>query len=135
MMRDFVVNRNSWHYRLLRWRFESIYQWKEPIEIESLMPNNFCAYWNSVIFSILFLLVAIISISFLIIVGLIFLLKHIFEFLLVVGSIFAIFSLAFICLTLEDFLNREEYQKQPSLFKMKYTSWKNKIYPGIIYKD
>ena len=50
-MKPFVINRNSWHYKLNR-KFMNEYGWSDYRMEDQWEPrhNDFCSYWRATIF-------------------------------------------------------------------------------------
>jgi len=129
-MNSFVVNKNSWHYRLNMKVFPPIFEstWQER-------HNNFCAYWRATGLRLLAL-----AFFALIITGLLILiyLKP-WESLKVFLFVLATFSGAALVVGIAHLINkwiiRDKVAKPPGLFKQKYLAWKENYCPMVEYKD
>ena len=132
----FVVNKNSWHYKLL----------KAINEIEERrMPKDFCTYWRQVIvYPTLYFLSTLGIISMLVVFAT-------FVVYPVTGSamfwifpasisfvIFSVFILFVVFSACKYLFNKSKINKdkihKPNIFQVKYRSFKDKICPMIQYE-
>lgn len=153
-MKNFVVNKDSWHYRM---NARVLRDGKHflPNEIENIMKHksNFCAYWRmttSNIMNIAFMIFVIILIICLLLFGAykLFIFFYTAAGTEIVGifSFVAVFVLFFLTASfIEKYLKsrkkklkliaKGEYiEPQAGLFKTKYMTWKQKICPPVEYK-
>ena len=132
----FVVNKNSWHYRLL----------KAINEIEERrMPDDFCTYWrHAIVYPILYFLSTLGAVS--ILIMFVTLVVYPITGLALLWLLPATISLFVLCLsTVYVVLTIFKYLfgnsnvdtskvRNPNIFQAKYRSIKNKICPMIRYE-
>jgi hypothetical protein len=142
-MKPFVINRDSWHYKLNRKFFN---QWgdSEYYMHDSWEPrhNNFCAYWRVTMFR---LVVAMFGSA--VILMLLFglgqaIYQNPWDTFKVVGSIVGAvlaFATIGVCgMFLSEYLEKRKYQNKEvpdSLFMQKYKAHKSKICPMVEFKE
>lgn len=127
-MKPFVINRNSWHYKLNRnfMQDSHMYYW-EPDH------NDFCSYWRATIFRLSvvafftsFLIFILAAIGFAVYTDPV-------GSLIVIGGIVGMFAAAVgIALYSE---NRKKKEPSQSLIAQKYRAHKEKICPMVEYKQ
>jgi cytosine/uracil/thiamine/allantoin permease len=134
-MKAFVINRNSWHYKLNR-NFMNQYSWYESGMEYQWEPrhNDFCSYWRATVFRMIGLAL-IIALS-AILIGMLGLATymHPLETLTIAGYIVGVF-VAFVCflfLFAAASVSKEKLDK--SLFAQKYKAHKSKFCPMVGYE-
>lgn len=135
-MKPFVINRNTWHYKLNKHFFQehsnSMEYWWEP------RHNNFCAYWRATIFRIIaaFLLTAAVLMILYITGGAIY--YHPIDTLIIVGSIIGFFAFLVLSILISEELKSRKSKREPkpeSLLVQRYRAHKSKICPMVEYKE
>jgi heme/copper-type cytochrome/quinol oxidase subunit 2 len=133
-MKPFVINRNSWHYKLNKHFFQeyehSMETWWEP------RHNNFCAYWRATVFRVIFAgFIALFAFSFLSVVGS-GVYQHPIEALMIAGSIIGVIALIVLVFFVLEKLKKRKYDndKPESLLVQRYRAHKSKICPMVEYK-
>jgi hypothetical protein len=135
-MKSFVINRNSWHYKLNQ-KFMNEYGWSGFRMENQWEPrhNDFCSYWRATIFRM-------IGVTFFVFVILVFIAMvgssaymHPWETLRVVGTIIGVIVgfIAIIFLSLQADKSKEKLNQ--NLFVQKYKAHKSKICPMVEYKQ
>ena len=135
-MKPFVINRNSWHYKLNR-KFMNEYGWSDYRMEDQWEPrhNDFCSYWRATIFRMIGVaFVATGSIVFIAMIGSV-VYMHPWETLRVVGTIIGVIVgfIAIIFLSLQADKSKEKLNQ--NLFVQKYKAHKSKICPMVEYKQ
>ena len=135
-MKSFVINRNSWHYKLNR-KFMNEYGWSDYRMEDQWEPrhNDFCSYWRATIFRMIGVaFVATGSIVFIAMIGSV-VYMHPWETLRVVGTIIGVIVgfIAIIFLSLQADKSKEKLNQ--NLFVQKYKAHKSKICPMVEYKQ
>ena len=135
-MKPFVINRNSWHYKLNKNFFQehsySMEYWWEP------KHNNFCAYWRATVFRVIFacLLAAGVVMAIYFIGGAIY--YHPIDTLIIVGIILCIFALFILSALISEKLKSRSSNREPkpeSLLVQRYRAHKSKICPMVEYEE
>ena len=134
-MKPFVINRNSWHYKLNRnfmnqyssYEKEMEYQW-EP------RHNDFCSYWRATVFRMI--AVALTVALSIMIIGLLGLNVYMYpwETLKIVGSIVGVFVFLVGMLFLFAAASVSKEKLDKSLFIQKYKAHKSKFCPMVEYE-
>lgn len=142
--KEFVVNRNSWHYKVNMFTVSS----DNRYSFDYWLSRNatFCSYfwrttwsilWVAVILSIF--LAAFGLVSWVIFTNPVAIGKAILGALAVfVGSILLFLLIAAITSTpgwIKNYVGRKTYGKEPGFFGMKYHSFKNKYCPKLVFKE
>lgn len=141
-MNNFVVNKNSFHYKLNCFMKTTVGN-VDKRQLEYRLPRDFCSYWRMTFFSalwltLLFLLVGLLAtaiISQVIIAPL--------TSAIVVGSGLAIVGFVIAMVYLMEYLkdsterkreHREKNNIPDGIVATKYKSWKQKYCPRVEYK-
>lgn len=153
-MDKFVVNKDSWHYRMNVRRLRDSGNYFQE-ELDNIMEynSNFCAYWRMTLMNVLgivFMISLAIGIVALILVGV----YKLFVFFtsaasaeilgvvifisifaaIIIGSFFAGKYFDKRKKKLREIAHGEYEEPQKSIFVAKYMSWKQKICPKVEYK-
>lgn len=133
MMEDFVVKKNSWHYR-----FVSKYLRDVGLS-ERTRPKDFCSYWKLFLEATLLHILLVILFAFMMVtVGLV-LYGIGFYFVYVFGLSHMVYITPLVLFMIAIFFffthKTETSDKSNGLFRAKYRSWKEKICPRITYED
>lgn len=137
MMKPFVINRDSWHYKLNR-KFFNTYGDNEYYMHDSWEPrhNNFCAYWRATMFRVVWAIFLAVFAGFFFFVMGDAVYHHPIDFLIVIGSILGIILLCGLtALGINRFRDRERKEVPESLFMQKYKAHKSKICPMVEFKE
>lgn len=147
-MEIFNIDKNSWHYKLVK---EHVTE-KYPFDLHrEMMPKDFCSYWRRVVlesvkwFFLISFAIALIILIFVAIVTLFY--AIFFDFgnggIVILSMIFA-FVLTLSSFLLPDYMrkrkinkfkNGESSEETQNIFVARYKAWKQKICPGIKYKE
>ena len=134
-MKPFVINRNSWHYKLNRNFMNQYSSYESGMEYQwEPRHNDFCSYWRATVFRMIGVsLIAALSIM---IIGLLGLNVYMYpwETLKVVGSIVGgiVFLVGMLFLFAAVSVSKERLDK--SLFIQKYKAHKSKFCPMVEYE-
>jgi hypothetical protein len=135
-MKPFVIDRNSWHYKLNR-KFMNEYGWSDYRMEDQWEPrhNDFCSYWRATIFRMIAVaFIAVVSIAFIAMIGFVSY-THPWETLRVVGILIGVI-VGFIAIGFLFVLTDKSKEKlNKSLFVQKYKAHKSKICPMVEYKQ
>jgi MFS family permease len=136
-MKPFVINRNSWHYKLNREFFNPSqysmqYSW-EP------RHSDFCSYWRATVFRVLWIVLLLGVIVFLIAGAGYVVYTNPWESLFFVGTLLitvaVMVGLAVLGHVAETWwYKRKKTEKPESLLAQKYRAHKAKICPMVDYK-
>lgn len=152
-MKHFIVNTNSWHYKMNLARLQRVPALEYPFDAAERYlksRNNLCSYWQTTSNSLLQAFVSIIFLS-LIAIGIIALLYFVvksfitapmFTFYMagtIIGSVGILLSFIIMMLKLEDRrrekINRVLHEGETSLSVAKYQSWKSGICVPVDFID
>lgn len=127
-MRSFMINRDSWHYKLNKHFFNDDnmeYHW-EPNH------NNFCSYWRATIGRIAFAAIcAIIACTTCATLAVAIYLNPM-EFAIAVALVFGVVAIPILS---ANFLKNRKKPKYDSLFMQRYAAYKSKICPMVTYEN
>ena len=134
-MKPFVINRNSWHYKLNRNFMNQYNSYEKGMEYQwEPRHNDFCSYWRATVFRMngVALIIALSAI----LIGMLGLATymHPLETLTIAGYIVGVF-VAFVCflfLFAAASVSKEKLDK--SLFAQKYKAHKSKFCPMVGYE-
>lgn len=130
-MKPFVINRNSWHYKLNK-HFMNSYSHAMKSQWEP-KHGDFCSYWSITIIRIIMaVLFAIAAAGTLYIIGTAFYLYPVQSFK-VVALVILCFAIIFTIAAIEAYLTTRK--KHESLLMQKYRAHKAKICPFVEYKE
>ena len=135
-MKSFVINRNSWHYKLNR-KFMNEYGWSDYRMEDQWEPrhNDFCSYWRATIFRMIGVaFVATGSIVFIAMIGSV-VYMHPWETLRVVGTIIGVIAALVGFVFLSVLADKSKEKLNQNLFVQKYKAHKSKICPMVEYKQ
>lgn len=152
-MEKFVIKRDSWHFKFLRWAKDAK---KKPNSFEERLPRDFCSYWNSIIGYMIMTVVASLMLGVFVISVLmitVFLALVVYTMLNYIAVVLGAtgtthialysFGILFFCigaffaakkLILKARDNYLHEEKTPGLIKTKYRSWREKYCPMIEYE-
>ena len=137
-MKDFKINRNSWHYKLNK-KFmneDGVTDHRMQMYWEPKV-NNFCAYWRATLFRAIFavfLLAVIITIV--CGVGVLVIANPVKALLIVasgVGWVAALIGIVFLVVTGDK--AKKRFEESDGLVATKIKTYKAKICPGVIYEE
>lgn len=137
-MKDFKINRNSWHYKLNRRVLNDdglsdhmMQRYWEP------KVNNFCAYWRATIGRMLFVALAVSGVSAVAVTIAIGIYLHPMQAVFTVTSIVALIAGIVACAATITYASKKTTQlsESDSLFVAKYRSYKSKICPSVSYDE
>jgi len=127
-MSEFRINRKSWHYKIARFFAQS---WDPD-------PKTFCQYWRNFILSSLFLLVlGGMGLLLLTALAMVIYLEPVTSGItvaIIVGVIAAIILMVAGGFKVNEVHERAMTAENPSVFQMKYRTFKQKICPPIKYE-
>lgn len=134
-MKDFVINRDSWHYALNKRVFNddgwSEYYMREGWERSH---NNFCAYWRATMIRMIAVaLIAIIAIA-AIAAAVYTAYTYPLATATMLGSIVAIIAAIIVIVIVLEALDTAKRTAQHSLFAQRYRAYKLRICPSIEYR-
>lgn len=137
-MKDFKINRNSWHYKLNKNFFneDGVTDYRMQMYWEPKV-NNFCAYWRATLFRFIFaslLLAGIITCVF--VVGVL-VISNPIKALIIVASIVGVVAavIAFVFLMITGDKAKKRFEKSDGLVATKIKTYKSKICPSVIYEE
>lgn len=135
-MKPFVINRNSWHYKLNK-HFMNSYSHVMKSQWEP-KHGDFCSYWSTtiirVIMAVLFSIAAAILVY---MIGTAFYLYPVQSFK-VVALLILCFAIIFTAIAIEAYLitrKKRANKKHESLLMQKYRAYKAKICPFVEYEE
>jgi hypothetical protein len=134
-VKDFVINRDSWHYALNKRAFNddgwSEYYMRDGWE---RTHNNFCAYWRATVARMIAVaLIAIIAIAAIAACSYAVYLHPLATAKIVASAIAVIITIASIVIVLDQ-LHAAQHAAQRSLAAQRYRVYKSRICPNIEYK-
>lgn len=128
MKKDFVVDKNSWHFKFIN-TFE---HWDKQFYPEEKMPKDFCSYWAKFVWYVFAM--AVIPIGFIAFGLTIFVLIFLVPTLLISG-IYLLLYYAMIVISVLITSGMIYYKShKDNIFAIKYYSWKDKYCPMVTYK-
>jgi hypothetical protein len=135
-MKPYVINRNSWHYKMVskgqRWDV-----------LEYRVPKDFCSYWRMVVGKLLgYAFITSGFVFFLTWIGMALYINPIPTLIalgIIIGVICGSFGIAMWLEKRKEHKRQHDYDvkfndKQESLLKMKYRAWKENVCPMVEYK-
>ena len=135
-MKPFVINRNTWHYKLNKHFFQEYehnmsYNW-EP------RHNNFCAYWRATVFRVIFacFLAAGVVMALYLTGSAIY--YHPIDALILIGSLIGVIALFILTILISEKLKSRSSNREPkpeSLLVQRYRAHKSKICPMVEYEE
>jgi H+/Cl- antiporter ClcA len=136
-MKPFVINRNTWHYKLNQ-RFFNPYDFR--MERWEAKHADFCSYWRATIFRVVFAsLLASGVIAFLFAIGRAFYFEPFASFItmsVIVGFLAMLVGFALLTEYLKERnYNSKKVDKPESLLAQKYRAHKQKICPMVEFKE
>lgn len=151
-MKTFVVNQDSWHYRLnvRMLKTNTVIDTDKEAELYLKSRNNLCLYWQTTIWSIVKILLLVSLSSFLLfllglilyVTGIELLVNPFFTLITILGALTIVgltifFAWVYIVLEKrkEDRITAILYKRDQSLAKAKYDSWKSGICLPIEFRE
>lgn len=146
-METFVVDKNSWHYKLVREHVTDKY----PYDLrEKAMPNDFCSYWRRVVIEMVKIgvmvsvgvaaLILVVGFSGYMIYSIFFDFDGVgFSFLIFFFIVATVFSISYAPEMLRErkidkLKETDSTQTTTNIFVQRYKAWKGKFCPAIQYE-
>lgn len=128
-MNKFVVNKNSWHYRFLR--FMGNTEW------DMSKVYDFCSYWRKFIFTSILAIFIVLFVGLILSLILAALIINPVKTIITIVAVASIIGVVFLVIGGAIFASKKtkEALYSESLIGTKYKSWKAKYCPMIEYKE
>jgi hypothetical protein len=135
-MKPFVINRNTWHYKLNKHFFQEYehnmsYNW-EP------RHNNFCSYWRATVFRVIAVCLFVIFIAGALYIAGSAVYYHPINTLIIVGTAIGFFAFLILTFIISEKLKSISSKRNPkpeSLLVQRYRAHKSKICPMVEYSN